>query len=358
MYSNKNSSKEDQTKNSYCQGKDGSLAKSQISSTLAGITVVAVPIKCIHCKSSIISLEDLRKHITVHLDPAIMNTDPKGKSVETPKYVCGDCGEAFSNQDDFSSHSCQRHGSKFACFICGERFASLKELRVHVEWHFDKIPYECCQCSAKFSTSSMHQKHVLEHKSGKKFKCTKCDNEFSDFNALKIHMQIHYSNTRKSCIICGRRFSRQSQLREHLATDHSTDKLYTYLEQSSNSNSISPISEESRAKTTNFTQTVTKFSKRRRIDHQNKSTPDKNKEDRKEPVKCLHCESTFISLVQVFKHMTFHIDPAILNADPKLVCGDCAVTFQNKKKLFLTVVHITGKNLSDVRFVTSGAVCH
>ena len=184
----------------------------------------------------------------MHIDPAIMNTDPNSESVETPELVsytlythiphiphihthittniCGDCGEAFSNRDDFSSHY-QRHGSKFACFVCDERFAFLKDLKLHIEWHFDEIPYTC-YCSAKFSTSSMCEKHVSEHNSGRKFKCNKCDNEYSDFNEMKIHMQIHFSSkTLKSCLICGRGFSRQSQLRVHLGTDHSTEKLCT-----------------------------------------------------------------------------------------------------------------------------------
>ena len=291
-----------------------------------------MPVNCIHCESSIISLEDLREHVTVHIDPAIINTEPNNESVETPELVCGDCGEAFSNQDDFFSH-CQRHGSKFACFICDERFAFLKELRVHVEWHFDEIPYECGQCSAKFSTCSMYQKHVLEHKSGTKFKCTKCSNEFSDFNALKIHMQIHHSSeTRKSCLICGRRFSRQSQLREHLGTDHSTEKLYTYLEQSSNLNSRSPKPEESVKKTTNYMRSVRKFFKSKGLKHHGKSIPGENEDVREEPIKCLHCESSFISLVKLLKHMTVHIDPAILNGDPNFVCGDCSVTFVNREE--------------------------
>ena len=70
----------------------------------------------------------------MHLDPTIITIDPNGDSVENQELVCGDFGDAFSSQDDFLSH-CQQHRSKFACFICKERFTFLKELRVHVEWH-------------------------------------------------------------------------------------------------------------------------------------------------------------------------------------------------------------------------------
>ena len=115
-----------------------------------------------------------------------MPLHPNSEFVETQELVRGDCGEAFSNPDDISSH-CQMHvhGSNFTCFICEERFAFLKELRVHVEWHFDEIPYTCYQCSAKFSTRSMYEKHVTEHKSGRKFKCTVCGNEYPDFNTIE-----------------------------------------------------------------------------------------------------------------------------------------------------------------------------
>ena len=332
--STKNSSEKEKMTNSYCNGNDGSLAKSlKKSSTHARITVVNIPVECIHCESRIISLEDLREHVTVHLDPAIINADQKSESVEIVELWCGDCGEAFSNPDDFSSH-CQRHGSKFACFVCGERFASLKELRVHVEWHFDEIPYSCSKCSAKFSTSPMYEKHVSEHKSKQKFECTKCGHEYSDYSKLKNHLlQIHCSNeNRNLCPICGRGFSRQIQLRVHLRTDHSTEKLYTYLEQSSNLNSNSLNLEESVKQTTNSTQSVIKLSKKKGLKHPGKSIPGENEDVRKEPIKCLHCESTFISLVKLFEHMTVHIDPAILNGNPNFVCGDCLVTFVNQEK--------------------------
>ena len=240
LHSTKNFSENDQITNTHCQGEDGSLENSSKSCISTGIAVMNVLIKCIHCESGIISLEDLRKHVTMHIDPAIMSTDPNSESVKTPELVCSDCGETFSNQDDFSFH-CQRHRSKFACFVCNERFAFLKELRVHVEWHFDEIPYICCQCSAKFSTRSMYEEHISEHISGRKFKCTVCGGEYSDFNTLKIHLQFHCnSDSQKSCIICGRGFSRQSELFVHLATDHSTEKLYMYLKLFSNSKSSSP----------------------------------------------------------------------------------------------------------------------
>ena len=393
--------------NIYCQGEDGSLTKSPNCFISTGITVVNILIKCLHCECSIISLEDLREHVTVHIDPAIMNTaEPNSESVETPELVCGDCGEAFSNQDDFSSH-CQWHTSKFACFVCDERFAVLKELRIHIEWHFDEIPYACYLCSARFSTRSMYEEHVSEHKSELKFKCTVCGGEYSDFNTSKIHLQFHCnSDSQKLCRICGSGFSRPSEMHVHLATDHSTEKLYTYLEQCSNSKSKkykiqatvcafskrpvyvagkNPKSEESVEKTTNsprtiekfppsigvthpkseesvektttfpqtfeeisnskgithpksdeyvkntqtFSQTIEEFSHSNGITH-DKSTPDENKDVKKDPIKCLHCESTFMSLVDLLDHVNAHIDPAILNADPELVCGDCAITFSNQ----------------------------
>ena len=384
--------------NIYCQGEDGSLTKSPNSCISTGITVVNILIKCLHCECSIISLEDLREHATVHLDPAIMyTTEPNSESVEnlgliceTPGLIGFDCREAFSNQDDFSSH-CQRQGSKFACFVCDERFVLLKELMVHVEWHFDEIPYTCYLCSAKFSTKSMYEEHISEHKSGLKFKCSVCGGEYSDFNASKIHVQFHcISDNQKSCRICGCGFSRQSEMHVHLATDHSTEKLYTYLEQCSNSKSkkykiqatvctfskrpvhvagknpkseesvektsnsprtiekfppsiglTHPKSDESVEKTTTFPQTFEGLSNSKGVTHpkseeyvknttnspqtieelshsegithnefNDKSTLDENQDVTKKPIKCLHCESTFISLVDLLDHVNAHIDPA------------------------------------------------
>ena len=244
QHSTKNSSEEVQT-NSHC-GNDGLLAQSKKSGIrAANANKNSIPIECIHCESIIISLKDVREHVTVHIDPAIMNIDPNHKSVETPKLVCGDCEEAFSNRDDFTLH-CQQHGPKFACFVCNKLFAFLDELRGHVEWHFDDISYTCCQCSAKFSTRSMYEKHVSEHKSGLMFTCNVCDYKFPIFNEMKIHMQIHYSNeNRNFCPICGKGFNLEDRLRVHLGISHSTEKLYSYLQQSSNLNSNSSHSEKS-----------------------------------------------------------------------------------------------------------------
>ena len=65
---------------------------------------------------------------------------------------------------------------------------------------------------------------------------------------------------------------------------------------------------------------------------QYKSTPDENKDVKREPIECLHCESTFNSLEQLFEHLTVHIDPALLNANPELICGDCLATFLNREE--------------------------
>ena len=79
-------------------------------------------------------------------------------------------------------------------------------------------------------------------------------------------------------------------------------------------------------------QTDRKFSKRKSMIHQDKSTLDEKNDVKKEPINCRHCDSTFISLVQLYEHMTSHIDPALLKVDPNFGCGDCAVTFLNRQE--------------------------
>ena len=98
-----------------------------------------------------------------------------------------------------------------------------------------------------------------------------------------------------------------------------------------------PKSEVSVKKTTNFPQTIEEFSHSNGITHNCESTPDVNTDVKKDPIKCLHCESTFISLVDLLDHVNAHIDPALLNADPELVCGDCAATFSNQDRLYFSL---------------------
>ena len=329
MHSIKNSSEEVPT-NSYC-GNDGLLAQTKKSGIrAANANKNSIPIECIHCESIIISLKDVREHVTVHIDPAIMNIDPNHESVETPNLVCGDCKEAFSNRDDFTLH-CQQHGPKFACFVCDKLFAFLDELRTHVEWHFDDISYTCCQCSAKFSTRSMYEKHVSEHNSGLMFKCIVCDHKFPIFNEMKIHMQIHYSNKNQNfCPICGKGFNREDRLRVHLGNSHSTEKLYSYLKQSFNLKSNFSHSEESVEIETEFPQIFAECMQRKTRSHQKKTNSGEKKDVKKEPIKCLHCECTFTSLVHLLYHTKVHIDPANLKVCSEFVCGDCGVTFSDK----------------------------
>ena len=114
-------------------------------------SVVNIPIKCIHCELRIDSLEDLRGHVTVHIDPASLNTDPDHVTIETtdPEFVCRDCGDKFKNRDEYCSHW-QQHDPKFSCFVCDKRFALLNELKVHVEWHFDLILHTCDSARLNF----------------------------------------------------------------------------------------------------------------------------------------------------------------------------------------------------------------
>ena len=145
-------------------GKDETLAEFRKSGIHSENSVLNIPIECIHCDSSFSSLEDLRGHVTVHINPALLNTDKSHETVKNTatEFSCSDYGEKFSNLDEFGFH-CQKHGSKFSCFVCKKSFKLLYELRVHVKWHFDVISHTCQHCLAKFSTSVMYDKHLSEH---------------------------------------------------------------------------------------------------------------------------------------------------------------------------------------------------
>ena len=68
------------------------------------------------------------------------------------------------------------------------------------------------------------------------------------------------------------------------------------------------------------------------ISNHDKLNSDEKQDIKKEPIKCLHCESTFTSLVHLLDHIKVHIDPANLKVYSKFVCGDCGVTFSKVNK--------------------------
>ena len=292
-------------------------------------SAVNIPIKCIHCESSIDSLEDLRGHVTVHIDPASLNTDPDHVTTDTtdPEFVCHDCGEKFKNRDEFCAHW-QQHDPKFSCFVCDKCFMLLNELKVHVEWHFDLILHTCQQCSAKFSTDDMYDKHLSEHKSGSKLKCNGCDNEYLNFNQFKIHMQKHYIKKNQTvCPVCGRGLYCHPRMRRHFGTVHSTEKLYAYLEDPFEVTSNFPRKSQ-----------ILSHNLDKSLNEQPTSDIHGINGVKKEPIKCMHCESSFISLVDLLEHVDAHIDPALWkndlsekNPDFKLDCGDCAKTFSDQQ---------------------------
>ena len=174
----------------------------------------------------------------------------------------------------------------------------------------------------------MYDKHLSEHKSGSKLKCNGCDNEYLNFNQFKIHMQKHYiKKNQKMCPVCGRGFKCHSYMRVHFGTIHSTEKLYAYLE-------------DPAKVTSNFLRKsgIKSHNPDISLNEQPISDIHGKKGAKKEPIKCMHCESSFISLVDLLEHVALHIDPALFkndpcvqNADFELACGDCAETFSNQK---------------------------
>uniref|UniRef100_A0A8C7C520 ZFP92 zinc finger protein n=1 Tax=Neovison vison TaxID=452646 RepID=A0A8C7C520_NEOVI len=142
------------------------------------------------------------------------------------RYVCPQCGRAFSRSSNLIKHQVIHSGEKpYACGECGKLFRRSFALLEHRRTHSGERPYACGDCGKAFTRSSNLIKHQVIHSGEKPYACPECGKPFRRRFALLEHRRTHSGERPYACGDCGKAFRRSSNLIEHQRT-HRGDKPY------------------------------------------------------------------------------------------------------------------------------------
>ncbi|XP_022346992.1 zinc finger protein 92 homolog [Enhydra lutris kenyoni] len=142
------------------------------------------------------------------------------------RYVCQQCGRAFSRSSNLIKHRVIHSGEKpYACGECGKLFRRSFALVEHRRTHSGERPYACGDCGKAFTRSSNLIKHQVIHSGEKPYACPECGKPFRRRFALLEHRRTHSGERPYACGDCGKAFRRSSNLIEHQRT-HRGDKPY------------------------------------------------------------------------------------------------------------------------------------
>ncbi|ELT99902.1 hypothetical protein CAPTEDRAFT_225157 [Capitella teleta] len=144
----------------------------------------------------------------------------------TGEFACEKCGRTFARKESLLSHlhlcdpdALERRGfAKFFCQLCKKAFGRASTLQNHMALHERK--YVCDQCGKAFSTSLSQLKHVCPGvsilKQDKKVLCDFCPKTFVSEVALQQHMNKHVGSM--SCVLCSKSYSSKQEFLKHLVT--------------------------------------------------------------------------------------------------------------------------------------------
>ncbi|XP_017287022.1 zinc finger protein 709 isoform X2 [Kryptolebias marmoratus] len=136
-------------------------------------------------------------------------------------FSCAQCGRHFSFKQSLERHR-QTHKSGHECLICGELFKSAAEQREHRGAHVQNGKYLCSECGQAFTWKSALARHLRTHGTDAdevkdSLKCPHCDVVFSCVSYLNRHLQTHAEERRHTCN-CGKSFAYRAALTAHRRT--------------------------------------------------------------------------------------------------------------------------------------------
>ncbi|KAH0560567.1 zinc finger protein 287-like [Cotesia glomerata] len=253
------------------------------------------PYKCVHCNYTTARPMHIKEHVKKHT----------GESLK-----CSQCSFKTIYQRSLDFHMLKHTGSpEYICEICKLGFFRPQYLKRHMRRHTKENSLECDYCKKEFFRKTHLINHINRHTGNKPYKCDICQLGFVQMYHLKRHQLTHFKEKKYSCNLCPEKFDRLYSLKRH-KTSHTGDKLYEC-----NVCKLKFIRPE--------------HLKRHQADHRNVS----KKASNKRTYKCKFCLFTALSAFDFNEHLNKHIDSNLV------ICNECGISFEEKKKLIMHFQH-------------------
>ncbi|XP_075998834.1 uncharacterized protein LOC142992339 isoform X2 [Genypterus blacodes] len=131
---------------------------------------------------------------------------------------CPRCGESFAQVGSLRLHLEQKRKT-YACEWCCKSFAQSADLRRHLRTHTGERPHRCTFCSKSFSQRGNLRRHLRIHTGERPYSCPFCGRTFSDGDTMKKHKRTHLGERPFRCLQCSKTFITASVLQLHLKRD-------------------------------------------------------------------------------------------------------------------------------------------
>uniref|UniRef100_A0A8C1Q3C0 C2H2-type domain-containing protein n=1 Tax=Cyprinus carpio TaxID=7962 RepID=A0A8C1Q3C0_CYPCA len=137
-----------------------------------------------------------------------------------------------------SPPSKQLNTKRFSCRICMEAFHGRSDMENHKRAHIDPKTFKCPDCDFTAPSWPEVKSHMAMHAYLRPHKCNSCSFASKNKKDLRRHMMTHTNEKPYACQVCGQRFNRNGHLKFHMErlhtqepSPHKTRSEATYIQQ-------------------------------------------------------------------------------------------------------------------------------